>query len=1330
MKANFPFSIKFIAFTLLFSMVLGAFPSTPVGAVDELIVIDDFEDGDVSDWGYFGGNSAGGGYGIADDRPYEGAYYLSTGWGGEGSASVFYGGLYRNMDNAAQIVPPSSPIFNVWVLNQSNATVDQYTLEITIREDLDGNGWTDGVEDSFRLDTVFTSANFDDQWTLISAPVSDFINLNTGGDGTFNGNLDEIVVVISGVSGISGSTVEVDFDLFSFTSADTEPTALVDDFESGLPYGTDANGIEIGFVTFNDPNSDPPILSTTDSPPAPLPNAEEPNFVLQMDLNVDAWAGFVHNFENETVDTWIPQDWSAYEGISFWFYGTGSGTTMFFDVLDNRNPDSTTDDAERWTFTFIDDFSGWQEIKIPFVDMTRKEIGNGAPNDGFNLSEVHGYGLGTLNTGGPAVYYLDNVMVYGLAPERPLTVSFGSINYDVLEGSTANAIVKLNKPVEETVTIDVSTEYGAAIPDRDYIPTQETLVFDPNTTQQTFTVQTINDNKYQGDLGVVLSLSNPTGGAELGLPPIARLTILDDESYDPNLLDDFETTPYFWEVDKKATLTNLEIEADDALALPGQGAFEHVLVAAQKHGRGSFTFSRTFPIGQNWSDSGGLNFWYYGQNSSKDIEINLVNQEEINNQPSDWELVWSDEFNDEAGTAPDESIWGQEYGDGTANGIPGWGNDELEFYTASTENAALDGGGNLQITAKEADGSLMCYYGPCEYTSARLLTKDRFEVAYGRVEARIKVPEGAGLWPAFWMLGTDLDHVGWPQSGEIDIMEYVGRVPNEIFGTLHGPGYSGGASYGQYYDLGEPVGNQFHIFAVEWEPDKIVWLLDGVPFFTATPDDDYLLGKQWVFNHPFYILLNVAVGGNFGGPVGEETTFPQSMQVDYVRLYQADKNSTSFSTSFIDDFTGWQKIELPFDAFVNDTGATLDLEDVDRIAFIIPDGLSEPVMVDQIRLTCPETVMVENTADSGVGSLRNALNAVCADGTVTFSPDLEGQTITLLSGPLTLGKNLTIDGSDAPDLTVSGNSSDRILIINAGTTAEVRHLNLANGYGWQLAGGVLNNGHLTLDHVAVINNVMATDAGDYWQGGGGIYNGDGAVLNLIDSTVADNQAGWSGGGIYAFFNTTTTIVRSTISGNVSNDTGGAIRSLGNMTITNSTISGNTATGWHGGAIFMTDGDITINNSTIANNIAPEYASSAIFIGSYSSFIPTLTLSNTIITGNQWYACEKFASGVTGNVVSMGHNLVQDDSCSPVASDLIGVDALLGPLADNSGPTLTHALLPGSPAIDAGDDSLCPGIDQRGVVRPQGLHCDIGAYESRGSEELIYKVILLLIYNDN
>ena len=179
---------------------------------------------------------------------------------------------------------------------------------------------------------------------------------------------------------------------------------------------------------------------------------------------------------------------------------------------------------------------------------------------------------------------------------------------------------------------------------------------------------------------------------------------------------------------------------------------------------------------------------------------------------------------------------------------------------------------------------------------------------------------------------------------------------------------------------------------------------------------------------------------------------------------------------------------------------------------------------------------------------------------------------------------------------------------------------------------------------------------------------------------------------------------------MSNDVGGGIRSLGNMTITNSTLSGNTSTGWHGGAIFHTDGVMEILNSTIANNIGPDWAPSAIFLGSFNAATPSLKLSNTIITGNHWYACEWHTAGSV-TLTSGGHNLIQDDSCNPAASDLINANAQISALADNGGLTLTHALQPGSPAIDTADDALCPSTDQRGVTRPQGTHCDIGAYEA-------------------
>jgi beta-glucanase (GH16 family) len=251
-----------------------------------------------------------------------------------------------------------------------------------------------------------------------------------------------------------------------------------------------------------------------------------------------------------------------------------------------------------------------------------------------------------------------------------------------------------------------------------------------------------------------------------------------------------------------------------------------------------------------------------------------------------WKLAWSDEFNGPAGTPPDPAVWGYDIGDGTANGNRGWGNNELEYYTDSPDNAALDGAGNLVLTARKAEtaSNLRCYYGPCQYTSARLLTANKVEFTYGRIEIRVKVPRGNGLWPAFWALGTNINKVGWPKSGEIDIMENIGRQPRRIFGTIHGPGYSGNAGFTKSLNLPHDVADDFHVFAIERQPDKIVWYIDDVVYNQATPAD--VAPDQWVFNQPFFLLLNVAVGGNLGGIVGLDTTFPQTMTVDYVRHYQ------------------------------------------------------------------------------------------------------------------------------------------------------------------------------------------------------------------------------------------------------------------------------------------------------------------------------------------------------------------------------------------------------------------------------------------------------------
>lgn len=254
-----------------------------------------------------------------------------------------------------------------------------------------------------------------------------------------------------------------------------------------------------------------------------------------------------------------------------------------------------------------------------------------------------------------------------------------------------------------------------------------------------------------------------------------------------------------------------------------------------------------------------------------------------------WELIWHDEFGGPAGERPDPSKWKFDVGGN------GWGNNEWQYYTDVAENASLDGHGSLMITALQipepAISGLSCWYGPSRYTSARLLTRDLFEFTYGRVEARLKVPCGQGIWSAFWMLGVDINQNPWPDCGEIDIMENIGREPSVIHGTIHGPGYSRQQGVSCPYILpdGKAFKDDFYEFAIEWAPDEIGWYVDGERFFSATPDC-LPLGREWVFNHPFFLLLNVAVGGLWPGYPDKSTVFPQKMVIDYVRVYQARKS--------------------------------------------------------------------------------------------------------------------------------------------------------------------------------------------------------------------------------------------------------------------------------------------------------------------------------------------------------------------------------------------------------------------------------------------------------
>jgi beta-glucanase (GH16 family) len=240
-----------------------------------------------------------------------------------------------------------------------------------------------------------------------------------------------------------------------------------------------------------------------------------------------------------------------------------------------------------------------------------------------------------------------------------------------------------------------------------------------------------------------------------------------------------------------------------------------------------------------------------------------------------YQIVWQDEFDGTQGQGPDSTKWVFDIG----TGENGWGNQELQYYTNRSENISLDGTGNLIITARRES------FGGRAFTSARIKTQGLFEQTYGRFEARIKMPWGPGIWPAFWLLGSNVETVGWPNCGEIDIMEYRGQQTNLIHGTVHGPGYSGGNSVTKSFGFEQArFDTDFHLFAVEWGTDYIRFYVDDVLYQQIKPGD---LSGSWVFNHPFFIIMNVAVGGNYVGFPTNETPFPQSMVIDFVRVYKA-----------------------------------------------------------------------------------------------------------------------------------------------------------------------------------------------------------------------------------------------------------------------------------------------------------------------------------------------------------------------------------------------------------------------------------------------------------
>lgn len=239
-----------------------------------------------------------------------------------------------------------------------------------------------------------------------------------------------------------------------------------------------------------------------------------------------------------------------------------------------------------------------------------------------------------------------------------------------------------------------------------------------------------------------------------------------------------------------------------------------------------------------------------------------------------WTLTWSDEFDGQKNQPPDPKKWTYDLGQGQN----GWGNGEYQTYTNRPENVSLDGQGNLVITA------LNIPYGGANFSSGRINTRGLFAQKYGRFEARIQTPYGPGIWPAFWMLGENLSQAGWPQCGEIDVLELRGQTPNTVIGSLHGPGYSGGGAISRTYSLiNGRFDADFYIYAVEWDEEKIDFFVNDYLYGRITKKD---VPGEWPYDQPFFMILNVAVGGNFVGFPTNQTPFPQKMTVDYVRVYQ------------------------------------------------------------------------------------------------------------------------------------------------------------------------------------------------------------------------------------------------------------------------------------------------------------------------------------------------------------------------------------------------------------------------------------------------------------
>jgi beta-glucanase (GH16 family) len=276
------------------------------------------------------------------------------------------------------------------------------------------------------------------------------------------------------------------------------------------------------------------------------------------------------------------------------------------------------------------------------------------------------------------------------------------------------------------------------------------------------------------------------------------------------------------------------------------------------------------------------------------VSLSLLVNPAADAAPKKLKLLWSDEFNGKKGVRPSAKVWSAEIGGG------GWGNSERQYYTDKAANAAMDGSGRLVITANRISNEYTEQVGTvpgtedilnrcseCQFTSARLKTARNIGFMYGRMEARIKMPQGVGTWPAFWMLGGDLlDGVPWPECGEIDIMEFRGDISDRSTSALHGPTTPQGSGFGAAFQNYAPLSDGYHTYAIEWKKNRIDFIVDGRVNGTFSSQDTGTRG--WVFNQEFFLILNLAMGGTYAGEYIDPTLNQAQLSVDYIRFYSVN----------------------------------------------------------------------------------------------------------------------------------------------------------------------------------------------------------------------------------------------------------------------------------------------------------------------------------------------------------------------------------------------------------------------------------------------------------